>query len=44
MSRHAEAAAEFERAVAMTRNEREKKLLLERARKSAESAKESELR
>ncbi|HEY1579769.1 MAG TPA: RNA polymerase sigma factor [Terracidiphilus sp.] len=38
LSRHAEAAAEFERAASQTRNEREKKLLLERARKSAESA------
>jgi RNA polymerase sigma factor (sigma-70 family) len=38
LSRHAEAAAEFERAASQTRNEREKKLLLARARKSAEKA------
>lgn len=36
LSRHAEAAAEFERAASQTRNEREKRLLLDRARKSAE--------
>ena len=35
LDRHAEARAEFERAAAMTANEREKALLLERARKSA---------
>ena len=40
MSRHSEAAAEFERAAGLTRNEREKGLLLERARKSAEAATE----
>jgi RNA polymerase sigma factor (sigma-70 family) len=34
LGRNAEAAAEFERAAAMTRNERERKFLLERARKS----------
>ena len=34
LGRHAEAAAEFERAAAMTRNERERTFLLERARKS----------
>jgi RNA polymerase sigma factor (sigma-70 family) len=38
LGRHAEAAAEFERAAAMTRNVREKQLLSERARKSAEAA------
>ena len=38
MGRHAEAAAEFERAAAMTRNASEQKLLLDRARKSAEAA------
>lgn len=37
LSRHAEAAAEFERAASQTRNEREKKLLLERARRSAKN-------
>jgi predicted RNA polymerase sigma factor len=36
LSRHAEAAAEFERAASMTRNAREQKLLLDRARKSRE--------
>ena len=35
LDRHDEARAEFERAAAMTANEREKALLLERARKSA---------
>ena len=35
LDRHAEARAEFERAAAMTANEREKALLLERARESA---------
>lgn len=34
LGRHAEACAEFERAAAMTANERERSLLLERARKS----------
>jgi RNA polymerase sigma factor (sigma-70 family) len=34
LRRHAEAAAEFERAAAMTRNERERTFLQERARKS----------
>ncbi|HXS76437.1 MAG TPA: RNA polymerase sigma factor [Terracidiphilus sp.] len=34
LGRDAEAAVEFERAAAMTRNERERKFLLERARKS----------
>ena len=38
LSRHAEAAREFERAASQTRNEREKKLLLQRAQKSAASA------
>ena len=38
MLRHSEAAAEFARAAGLTRNEREKVLLLERARKSAEAA------
>ena len=37
LSRHKEAAAEFERAAAMTRNVRERKLLRERARKSREA-------
>jgi RNA polymerase sigma factor (sigma-70 family) len=36
LGRHTEAAVEFERAAAMTRNEREKTFLLERARKSAD--------
>jgi RNA polymerase sigma factor (sigma-70 family) len=35
LGRHADAAAEFERAAGMTRNEREKKFLMERARKCA---------
>ena len=38
LSRHAEAAAEFMRAAGMTRNAREQKLLLERARKCAKAA------
>jgi RNA polymerase sigma-70 factor (ECF subfamily) len=38
LGRHGEAAAEFERAAAMTRNAREQRLLLERARKSVEAA------
>jgi len=38
LGRHAEAEAEFERAAAMTRNERERTFLLERARKSGDSA------
>ena len=38
LSRHAEAMIEFERAAAMTRNERERTFLLERARRSGESA------
>jgi len=38
LSRHVEAAAEFERAAALTRNEREKAFLMERARGSAEAA------
>lgn len=38
MARHSEAAAEFERAAGLTRNQREKVLLLERARKCAEAA------
>ena len=36
LGRDAEAAPEFERAAAMTRNEREKKFLLDRARKCAQ--------
>ena len=40
LGRGAEAAAEFERAAAMTRNDREKRFLMERARKSSESARE----
>ena len=35
LSRHAEAVKEFERAASLTRNERERALLLERAKKSA---------
>ena len=38
LSRHNEAAAEFERAASLTRNEREKAFLTERARASAEAA------
>ena len=38
LGRYAEARAEFERAAAMTRNEREKELLLARARECAEAA------
>ena len=38
LSRHAEACREFERAALLTRNAREKALLLERARISAEAA------
>jgi RNA polymerase sigma factor (sigma-70 family) len=38
LNRDAEARAEFERAASLTRNEREKSLLTERARKSAEKA------
>jgi RNA polymerase sigma factor (sigma-70 family) len=38
LSRHEEAAAEFERAASLTRNEREKALLMERARASAQAA------
>jgi RNA polymerase sigma factor (sigma-70 family) len=38
LSRHREAAAEFERAATLTRNERERTLLMERARVSAEAA------
>jgi RNA polymerase sigma factor (sigma-70 family) len=38
LKRSAEAAAEFECAAAMTRNEREKRFLLERARKCGDSA------
>jgi predicted RNA polymerase sigma factor len=38
MSRHAEAVTEFERAAAMTRNERERMFLLERARTSGEAS------
>lgn len=38
LGRYAEARAEFERAATMTRNEREKELLLERARECAEAA------
>ena len=41
LSRHHEAAAEFERAASMTRNAREQKLLIERARKSGEAAAQS---
>jgi RNA polymerase sigma factor (sigma-70 family) len=37
LSRHREAASEFERAATLTRNEREKALLTERARASAEA-------
>ncbi len=40
LSRHAEACREFERASLLTRNTREKMLLLERARISAEAAKQ----
>lgn len=36
LGRHAEARAEFERAAGLTRNEREKRLLLERAAASGE--------
>jgi predicted RNA polymerase sigma factor len=35
LGRHEEAAREFRRAAAMTRNERERKLLLERANAAA---------
>jgi RNA polymerase sigma factor (sigma-70 family) len=38
LGRHAEAAAEFERAAGMTRNTREQKLLTERARASTQAA------
>jgi RNA polymerase sigma factor (sigma-70 family) len=38
LGRHAEARAEFERAASLTRNVREQKLLMERARASAELA------
>ncbi|MDC8012437.1 RNA polymerase sigma factor [Tahibacter soli] len=38
LGRYAEAREEFERAATMTRNEREKELLLERARECAEAA------
>jgi predicted RNA polymerase sigma factor len=38
LGRHAEAAAEFERAAAMTQNARERSLLQERARKSLDAA------
>jgi len=38
LGRRAEAAVEFERAASMTRNERERKFLLERARKCDENA------
>lgn len=38
LGRYAEARTEFERAASMTRNEREKELLLERARECAEAA------
>lgn len=38
LGRDAEAAPEFERAAAMTRNEREKKFLLDRARKCAQTS------
>jgi predicted RNA polymerase sigma factor len=38
LARHAEAASEFERAATLTRNERERVLLLERARKSTLAA------
>ena len=41
LSRHAEAVAEFERAAGMTRNAREQKLLLDRAKKSRDAAGES---
>ena len=41
LSRHAEAAVEFERAASLTRNEREQTLLLERAKKSAADADEA---
>lgn len=40
LSRHAEACHEFERAALLTRNAREKTLLLERARISAEAARQ----
>jgi RNA polymerase sigma factor (sigma-70 family) len=39
LGRHDEARAEFERAASMTRNEREKRLLLERAGRTGEQAK-----
>jgi predicted RNA polymerase sigma factor len=38
LGRHAEAQAEFERAAGLTQNERERALLLERARASALAA------
>jgi predicted RNA polymerase sigma factor len=38
LGRHDEARAEFERAAAMTRNERERRLLLDRATTSAREA------
>jgi len=38
LGRHAEAAAEFERAAGMTQNAREQNLLRERSRKSREAA------
>lgn len=41
LGRHEEACGEFERAAAMTQNERERKLLLDRARASAENAEKS---
>ena len=37
LGRHAEARAEFERAAALTRNQREKALLLERAQQTPSS-------
>jgi predicted RNA polymerase sigma factor len=43
LSRHGEAAAEFERAATLTRNERERTLLMERARVSAEAAAHEDL-
>jgi predicted RNA polymerase sigma factor len=42
LARHAEAVTEFERAASLTRNAREKALLLERARASARAANEAQ--
>jgi predicted RNA polymerase sigma factor len=43
LSRHGEAAAEFQRAATLTRNERERTLLMERARVSGEAAARKDL-